>query len=67
MTEGTLTEAELFAAQRDMLAHYKQRYPKIEFVESEAEPPVIAAYYPKYRLLYGWSTPSTRSACRGLR
>ena len=52
VTEGTLTEAELFAAQRDMLAHYKQRYPKIEFVESEAEPPVIAAYYPKYRLLY---------------
>jgi hypothetical protein len=52
VTEGTLTEAELFAAQRDMLAHYKGRYPRIEFVESEAEPPVIAAYYPKYRLLY---------------
>jgi hypothetical protein len=52
VTGGTFTEAELFAAQRDMLAHYKQRYPKIEFVESEAEPPVIASYYPKYRLLY---------------
>lgn len=56
VTGGTWTADQLFAAQRDMLAHYKQRYPRIEFVEVEnedyADAKDVAKYYPKYQHMY---------------
>ncbi len=52
VTGGGFTAAELAAAERDALAHLKKRYPKIEYIEVENEPADIAAYYPKYRMMY---------------
>lgn len=56
VTGGTWSAAELFAAERDMLAHYKRRYPKIEYLEVENEkiwkPEDVPGYYLKYRLMY---------------
>ncbi|GAA4491192.1 hypothetical protein GCM10023191_024640 [Actinoallomurus oryzae] len=52
VTKGTFSRAELFAAERDMLADYKRHFPTIEYLESENEPPDIAAYYPKYKFTY---------------
>lgn len=52
VTGGSFTEAELFTAQRDMMADYKRRYPSIEWLESENEVPNIADYYPMYKFTY---------------
>ncbi|MFF4197531.1 hypothetical protein [Nonomuraea sp. NPDC001831] len=52
VTKGTFTRAELFAAQRDMLADYKRRFPSITYLESENEQADIAAYYPMYKFTY---------------
>lgn len=56
VTGGTWTAEQLFAATRDMLAHYKQRHPKIEYIEVENEDiwqvDDAPFYYPKYRLMY---------------
>lgn len=52
VTGGTFTETELLAAQRDMLADYKRRFPAIEWLESENEVASIADYYPMYRFAY---------------
>ncbi|WP_433251177.1 hypothetical protein ACQPYK_05470 [Streptosporangium sp. CA-135522] len=52
VTGGAFTEAELFTAQRDMMADYKRRFPSIEWLESENETPSIADYYPMYRFTY---------------
>lgn len=52
VTKGSFSADDMLAAQRDMLAHYKQRYPKIQYVEAENEPADIEAYYPKYRMMY---------------
>ncbi|MGI5493602.1 hypothetical protein [Microtetraspora malaysiensis] len=52
VTKGTFTRAELFAAERDMLADYKRRFPTITYLESENEQPDIAAYYPMYKFTY---------------
>jgi hypothetical protein len=56
VTEGTWSENDLFAAERDMLAHYKRRFPKIELIEVENEDLMAVAdapdYYRKYRFMY---------------
>ena len=56
VTGGTWSAADLLAAERDMLAHYKQRFPKIEYIEVENEDLVdkagLPAYYAKYRFMY---------------
>src|SRR5262249_55936877 len=53
---GTWTYNQLLAAERDMLAHYKARYPKIGYLEAENEAvPTVAdvpGYYLKYKLMY---------------
>jgi hypothetical protein len=50
------TADQIFAAERDELADYKSRYPKIQYleVENEAIPTTadIPAYYLKYQLMY---------------
>jgi hypothetical protein len=52
VTSKRMTEDELFGAERDMLAYYKRKFPKIGYLESENEPASITAYYPQYRLAY---------------
>ncbi|MFL6072559.1 MAG: hypothetical protein ACJ73S_04090 [Mycobacteriales bacterium] len=53
---GSWTPDRLFAAERDMLAHYKARYPRIQYleVENEAVPSTadVPGYYRKYQLMY---------------
>lgn len=51
VTKGTMTRADLFAAERDMLAAYKRHNPTITYLESENEPD-IDTYYPKYKFTY---------------
>lgn len=56
VTSGGWTAEQLYTAQVDMLAHYKRRYPKIEYIEVENEdlgvPADAPRYYEKYRLAY---------------
>lgn len=56
VTGGSWNAERLFAAERDMLAHYKARFPKVEYIEVEnedlAKPEQAPAYYAKYRLMY---------------
>lgn len=56
VTGGSWSAWQLFTATRDMLAHYKQRYPKIEYIEVENEdiwhPDDAPPYYEKYRHMY---------------
>lgn len=56
VTGGSWSAGQLFTATRDMLAHYKQRYPKIEHIEVENEeiwhPDDAPPYYEKYRHMY---------------
>ena len=53
---GGWTESTLAAAQRDLMAALKSRYPKIELIECENEPDHevgdMTAYYLRYKLLY---------------
>ncbi len=42
VTKGEFRQEEFFAAQRDMLAHFKKRYPKIQYIEVENEPATSA-------------------------
>lgn len=52
VTKGTFTRSALLSAEVAMLADYKKRYPKIEYLEAENEPPDIAKYYPMYKFQY---------------
>jgi hypothetical protein len=56
VTGGSWTPDHLLAAERDMLAHYKARYPEITYLEVENEALTTTAdtqsYYAKYQFMY---------------
>ena len=52
VTTKKYTEDQLFALERDALAHYKNLYPNLDRIEVENEPSDIKAYYPKYQFMY---------------
>ncbi|MDQ1646251.1 MAG: hypothetical protein QOJ50_2435 [Cryptosporangiaceae bacterium] len=52
-TTHQMTEPELGAAERDVLADYKRHFPRIAYLEAENEPSDVDAYYPRYRFING--------------
>jgi hypothetical protein len=52
VTGGSWTESDLVAKETSMLAHYKQRWPKITLLECENEPSDMTSYYAKYKICY---------------